>query len=126
MTKTTDEELGVKEIKVSDVDLTDLLKSLRLQPRLKPSKYIRTIPLKWATKAMALPGKSAALAMIIWYLSGLSKLKTVVISRTLLKRFGVNYFSGRRAIKWLEEAGLVRVVHNGNHSPKVTVINFHD
>lgn len=114
---------GVTEIKVSDVDLVDIFKSSSLKPRPQLTRYIRTIPLPWATKVMALPGKSAALAMIIWYLVGISKNKTVTISPTVVKRFGICRFAARRALVWLEEAHLIRVARNGRHSPRVTVIN---
>jgi hypothetical protein len=116
-------DLGVTEVKLSNIDLGDTLAAFGLKPRERPSRYIRTIPLPWATKAMSLPGKSAAVAMLIWYLSGISKSKTVTISPTVLKRFGINRYAAHRALAWLEEAKLIRVKRSGNHSPRVTVIN---
>jgi hypothetical protein len=115
-------ELEVTEVKTSDVDLEDILSSFGLKTRERP-RYIRTIPLPWAIKAMSPPGKSAAVGMLIWYLIGISKNKTVTISPTVAKRFGINRYAARRALAWLEEAKLIRIERSGNRSPRVTVIN---
>jgi len=79
--------------------------------------------LPWAIKAMSLPGKSAAVGMLIWYLFGISKSKTVTISPSVAERFGINRFAARRALVWLEKGKLIRVERNGRKSPRVTVID---
>lgn len=116
-------DLEVTEVKLSEIDLGDTLAAFGLMPRERPRRYIRTIPLPWATKAMSLPGKSAAIGMLIWYFVGISRGNTVTISPTVVKRFGISRDAARRAIVWLEEARLIRVEHSGNRSPRVTVIN---
>jgi hypothetical protein len=115
-----------KEVKVGDVNLEELFRSqgLRITPRGPRPKYIRTVPLIWAMKAAALPGKSLAVGMVIWYLAGISKRHTIVLSNKLRNRFGIKRNAGRRALKWLEDAGLVRVEHSGTKSPRVTILEI--
>jgi hypothetical protein len=115
-----------KEIKVGDINLEQLFQSqgLKITPRGPRPKYIRTIPLAWAMKAAALPGKSLALGIVIWYLAGISKRHTIILSNKLRKEFGVKRNSGRRALKRLEDASLVRVERCGNKSPCVTILEI--
>ena len=116
-------DLEVTEVELSEIDLGDTLAAFGLTPKERPRRYIRTIPLPWATKAMPLPGKSASVAMLIWYLVGISRSKTVTISPTVVERFGIDRHAARRAIVWLEEAKLITVKRSGNRSRRVTVIN---
>jgi Bacterial regulatory proteins, gntR family len=115
-----------KEIKVGDIDLAELFLSqgLKVTPRGPHPKYIRTVPLAWAMRAAALPGKSLAVGIVIWYLAGISKRHTIVLSNKVRKEFGVKRNSGRRALKQLEVAGLVRVERSGNKSPRVTILEI--
>jgi hypothetical protein len=115
-----------KEIKVGDIDLAELFLSqgLKVTPRGPHPKYIRTVPLAWAMRAAALPGKSLAVGIVIWYLAGISKRHTIVLSNKLRSEFGVTRNSGRRALKRLEDAGLVRVERSGNKSPSVTILEI--
>jgi hypothetical protein len=115
-----------EEVKVGSIDLVELLREQGLAKlKVKASKkhfYVRTIPLAWAMKSTALPGKSAAVSVLLWYLSGVSKSSTVTLSGVQLRRFGIQRLAGSRALKWLEAAGLVIVARKGNKSPRVTIL----
>jgi hypothetical protein len=115
-----------KEVKARDVNLEALFRSqgLRITPRGPQPKYIRTIPLSWAMRAAALPGKSLAVGIVIWYLAGISKRHTITLSNKIRERFGVKRNSSRRALRWLEDAGLVKVEHSGNKSPCITILEI--
>src|SRR5262245_59563202 len=105
-----------EEVKVGSIDFAELLRDQglhELKPKAtKKSLYVRTIPLTWAMKMTGLRGKSAAVGIILWYLSGVSKSLTVTLSGVQLKRFGIQRNAGGRALKWLEAAGLVKVARN--------------
>lgn len=114
------------EVKISSIDLLELLRDQGLpagkiqQPR---KRYVRTIPLSWAMKATSLKGKSAAVAIMLWYYSGVSRSSTVIVSGLKLKEWGIHRLAAHRALKWLEEAGLVSVERCGNKSPRVTILD---
>jgi len=115
-----------EEVKVGSINFAELFRDQGLHElKLKPTQkylYVRTIPLPWAMKMTALPGKSAAVGILLWYLSGVSKNMTVKLSGVQLKRFGIQRSAGGRALKWLEAAGLVKVMRSGNKSPRVTIL----
>lgn len=76
------------------------------------------IPLPWLQQAAALPGKAFHVGVVVWYLVGLTSTHTVRVTRAVLKRFGVQHETGRRALRALEQAGLLRVERQGRQSPR--------
>ena len=117
--------IAADEVKIGSIDLSDILRQQGLNSvKANPSKkfYVRTIPLPWVMKVTALRGKSAAVGIVLWYLSGVSKKSTVILSGVQLKKFGIHRLAGSRALKWLELAALVRVERKDNKSPRVTIL----
>ncbi len=131
------EFVGGKPIEVEQVDITDrdinkIYKELGIntpiQPRYRPFKrqskalepYVRTIPLSWIHQASRLPGKALQVGIALWHLVGVSKSRTVTLTRSRLGQFGVHHAAGRRGLLALEKAGLVRVERSGNKSPRIT------
>jgi hypothetical protein len=80
------------------------------------------VPLAWLQRAARLPGKALHVALVLRYLSGLSKGLTVKLPRCVLLEFGVGRSSADRGLRDLQRAGLVTVArHRGRH-PVVTVV----
>lgn len=77
--------------------------------------------LKWAGKAACLPGKSLHVGLALWYLRGLKKSSTVVLTSTAQEIFGVKRHAAYRALIQLERAGLVTVVRANGKAPRVTL-----
>ena len=92
------------------------------RPLKRSGYYVRTIPLDWARTAASLPGKAAAVSLALWFIVGIRKSPTVVLSGVLLRCFGIHRLAGRRALEKLEAAGLVRVERTGKKSPRVNLI----
>jgi len=68
------------------------------------------IPLSWWTKAAALPGKALAFASAIWYKAGLNKTHSdIAVGDELAKRFGIRRGARYRALRHLQDAGLISV-----------------
>ena len=84
--------------------------------------YVRTIPLNWACKAASLPGKTAGVGLALWFVAGVKRSTTIVLSGVLLRRFGIHRLAGQRGLAKLEGAGLVTVERVGRKSPRVTII----
>lgn len=68
----------------------------------------------WLVKAMQLTGDfTTSVALAILYVKGLKQGKTVKLERYHLGRFGVKKDSARRALKRLQEAGLISYTKKG-------------
>ena len=81
------------------------------------------IPWNWLQKASMLPGKSLHVGMALWQRSGIQKSRTVKLSNVAMEDVGVDRFAKRRALKALEEAGLISVERGQGRSPIVTLLN---
>lgn len=95
-------------------------------PRHRPGqKFLKgPIPLTWLTRAAALPGKSLHVGLTIWFLAGLTQSRTVKLSSIGAASFGVDRYAKYRALRWLEEAGLIVVDRKVGRSPRVTLIDI--
>ena len=80
------------------------------------------IPLAWLGPATRLPGKALAVGLAIWYLRGLKKLETVMLTGPILNQFGVDRHAKYRALVALEKAGLVRVERQKGKNPTVEIL----
>ena len=80
------------------------------------------LPLEWISAASALPGKALHVALALWYLSGLRRSKTVVLTQKKLNLFGVSRQAGYRALMALEKRGLVSVIRRAGCCPRVTIL----
>ena len=95
----------------------------RWQQQSKP--FIKgPIPLSWVQCASQLPGKAWSVGTVLFYLAGMAKTKTVVLSFKLLQSFGVDRFATYRALTALENAKLVTVKREAGKRPKVTILDY--
>jgi hypothetical protein len=92
----------------------------------KKDRYVRTIPLVWITRACAIPGKALALALCLWYRSGLEGSKTVCLSHKRLEEFRLSRQAMRRLLPLFEERGLVSVARGDYQAPVVTILDVKD
>jgi hypothetical protein len=85
------------------------------------------IPIAWLSRACELPGPQVVeVALAIWFLQGLPKRgeEGLKLTSKTLKRFHVrNRSTKSRALKALEEAGLIRVERRPNQNPLVTILD---
>jgi hypothetical protein len=81
------------------------------------------VPLAWLARAGQLPGKAVQVGIGLWYLAGLKHTRTVSLSSALLRSFGVDRRAKRRALGWLEQAGLIIVARHPGRNPRVTLLD---
>ena len=81
------------------------------------------VPMPWLDRAANLPGKALAVGLAIWRLSGAMKSPTVRLSNTEVKYLGVDRFAKARALRLLQEAGLLAVQQKRGQLPLVTLLN---
>ncbi|MBN1908504.1 MAG: hypothetical protein JW818_02085 [Pirellulales bacterium] len=92
-------------------------------PRHKPGNLFLKgpIPWSWLEKAMRLPGKALAVALVVWHLCGLKKSSTVHMEPSKIRSAGMSPRVARRGLKSLENAGLVAVDRHPGRAPDVTI-----
>lgn len=81
------------------------------------------IPWIWLSAAAERPGKALHVAIVLWFLSGIKRSRTVALSGSVLKGFGVKRHSGYRGLASLEQAGLVSVSRHSGRNPVVTILD---
>jgi hypothetical protein len=88
----------------------------------RSQQFIPPVPMEWFRRACRLPGKAVVVALAAWYRSKRERSSTVILSQAGLSELGVSRQAKYRALRHLEEAGLVAVRRRGHKSPEVTVI----
>ncbi len=125
--------IEVEQVNLSEKDINQIYKELGLntpvQPRYRSIKrqskakdpYVRTIPLSWICMASSLPGKALHVGIVIWFLFGVNRSQTIILTRKWLNNFGLTPETGRRGLLALESAELVPVERCGKKCPTVTL-----
>ena len=72
-------------------------------------------------QAAILPARALHVALAVWYLAGLEKDWQVKLTWSVLARFGLSAYTGRRGLAALELAGLVTVERRPGCCPVVTI-----
>ena len=85
-------------------------------------QFVPALPMPLFVKLVNLPGKAWALYLVLWQRTKLERSKSIVLSTTLLARFGLDRDDKRRGLKALAGAGLVRVTSRGRRNPTVQVL----
>ena len=93
-------------------------------PRHKPGDWFikGPIPGTWLSTAARLPGRALHVGLALWFLAGLGKVTSVILTWAVQDRFGVSPYSGRRALAALERVGLVSVQRHPGRCPRVTIL----
>jgi DNA-binding transcriptional ArsR family regulator len=86
-------------------------------------KFIKgPISITWLIQASKLGVTPLLLGLVLWYLIGLRKANTVLLSNVTCRECGIEQDAKRRALLKLEKAGLVAVERSAKKSPKVTLL----
>ena len=100
-------------------------KPSRLESTSTPrQKFLRgPLPLWWLHAAGVLPGKALHVGGELWYRAGLCRSKVIRFSYKSATQWGVKRHAAYRALKSLEDAGLVAVHRASGRSPVVTILD---
>lgn len=116
--------IDLKRIRLTP-DMLAKLKPFKRQRRFRGTYFLKgPISWPWLVQAAKQPGSAFKLAIKIWFLVGMRRSRTVKVSLSRIKDLGVSPPSGSRALRALEEAGLLQVERKPGCAPLVTVINF--
>ena len=94
-------------------------------PRHKPGeRFLKgPIPWTWLVKAAHQPGKALHVAIVLWFLVGVKKTRTVALSGSDLRGLGVGRHSTYRGLAALEQERLVSVERHPGRNPMVTILD---
>lgn len=88
----------------------------------KGQKFLKgPIPLEWLGAAARLPGRTLHAALALWLEAGFRNSLVVPLSNMQGQKFGLDRNSKYRALKWLEQAGLIAVERKLGRSPVITI-----
>ena len=82
------------------------------------------ISLDWLIKASCLPGKTLEVAIVLGFLSGVKKTKTVSLPNKIPGEFCVDRHAKKRALDALSEAGLISRAQSPGRAPVVTILDI--
>jgi len=86
-------------------------------------KFIKgPVDVRWLSQARKLGVSALWVGLGLWFLRGLKRSDSVVVSNLMLEDFGVLPDAKNRALRKLEKAGLIAVERKGKRSPLVTLI----
>jgi hypothetical protein len=94
-------------------------------PRHRPGEWFLRgpIPWPWLDAAARLPGKALAVALCLWREAGRRRQRTVKLCLGRVG-LGVSKYAARRAIRYLETAGLVSVLRERGRGLEVTLLDL--
>ena len=95
-----------------------------LQKR-KKGKFLKgPVPLDWLQGAGHLPGKALHVGVVLQYLSGVEGSSEWTFSYSLAETFGVKRHAAYRALKALEQRGLIKIRRGNGKSPRVQLLEM--
>lgn len=90
--------------------------------QLTRQKFIKgPIPLEWVKRANSLPGKSGAIGIALWFLSGVQKNETVKLTKAVENIAGCNRQAVYYGLERLENEGLITVRRRTGGRPTVLI-----
>ena len=91
----------------------------------RQGKFLKgPIPLDWLQGAGCLSGKALHVGVVLRYLSGVEGSSEVKFPYSLAETFGVKRHAAYRALKALEQKGLVKTRRKNGKSPRVQLLDM--
>ena len=115
--------LDIEKFRISEKSTNSIESKKKRAPKKKKiGNFIKgPIPLHWIRVALNLAPCALRVSVILWYISGLRRSETFILSNVMLKDFNLNRHTKYRGLKLLEEAGLIEVERRFKKNPKVTI-----
>jgi hypothetical protein len=104
-------------------NLTSPPKPKRKPPRFCEEPFLRgPISWVWLLKAMALPGRALAVALVLRREAGIRQAMTFTLSQARLRETGISRYASWRGLRALETAGLVAMQRPSGRCLEVTIL----
>ena len=94
------------------------------QRRLSPdaSFIAGPVDIEWLSQARKLGVTALWVGLILWFLRGLRRSDSFLVSNKMLRKWGIEPDAKTRALRKLEKAQLIAVERRGRRSPMVTIL----
>jgi DNA-binding transcriptional ArsR family regulator len=93
------------------------------QPSTIRNKFIKgPLDFVWLSEARKLGVTALWVGLNLWFLRGLRRSNSFIVSNLMMQEWGVQPDAKSRALRALEKAGLIRVERRGKRSPQVTLV----
>jgi DNA-binding transcriptional ArsR family regulator len=93
------------------------------QPSPIRDKFIAgPIDVSWVCRASRLGVKALLVGLALWHLKGLRRSESFIVSNLMMREWGIKPDAKSRALRKLEEAGLITIERRGKRSPRVTLL----
>ena len=125
MDKNTDTEAKIElladnQIPCRKITPTGTRKLKRSRPFIKGP-----LDLEWISAASHLPGKAINVALALMWLSGLNKCKDdLKLTKTAYNLFNISRPTANKALKNLENAGLIKVERKVGRKNRITILDL--
>jgi hypothetical protein len=113
----------INEFRITGKNINSREPQKKSEPKKKKiGNFIKgPIPLYWIRKALKLAPCAIRIGMVLWYISGLRKSETFILSNVMLKGFNLDRHTKYRGLKLLEDAGLIEIERRFKKNPRVTI-----
>ena len=81
------------------------------------------VPMPWLYRAGRLRGHALHIGILLWHEAGMRRNRTVKLSITKAREFGIHRDTAIRAVRDLERAGLVSIRYNPGECLEVTILD---
>jgi hypothetical protein len=111
---------GTGEVK--DVNM-DTLEPATESFRIGGGRFLKgPIPWSWIAASAALPARALLVGLCIWRLAGAKKNHTVLFGNSDLRPLGIDRAAKSRALRALEQGGLIKVTRQHGRLPQVALL----
>ncbi len=119
------DDLNLENLTLPNVPKIEFRDNKSLPRHKNGEKFLKgPIPLDWLNMAAKLPGKALHVAIAIWFLAGIKKMRTIALSGSVLNGMGVKRNAAYRALAELEGAGLISVIRYHGRLSEVTILEW--
>jgi hypothetical protein len=80
------------------------------------------VDVSWVCQASRLGAKALLVGLALWHVKGLRRSNSFEFSNLMVRGWGIQPDAKARALRKLENAGLVTIEHRGKRSPRVTLV----
>jgi hypothetical protein len=95
----------------------------KTMPRKRAEPFIMRVPLRWMEQASRLPGRCIAVGLLLWFLAGRQKRRTVSFCLARGATLNVSEKATRAALRQLATAGLAIVTGKPGRGLEVTILD---
>jgi len=94
----------------------------RHTPRIHRKFIAGPVDVDWVCRASRLGVKALLVGLALWHIRGLRKADTFIVSNLMVRDWGIEPDAKRRALRALENTGLIKIERRGKRSPQVTLV----